>query len=110
MGNNAVGVSGSVLGVKYGAVLGQTIIPIPGAGAAAGSLVGGMVGYAVSSGAYKTALEYGSKGADALGVKAKQIAGATIEYAQENVPDKAADIKAAINDFAAQNKLPFNFA
>lgn len=110
MGNNAVGVSGSMLGAQYGAVVGQAVIPIPGVGAVAGGLVGGMVGYAVTTGAYKTAVEYGSKGADALGAKAKQIAGATIEYAQENVPEKAADVKAAINTFAAQNNLPFNFA
>ena len=108
LGNGAIGVSGSMLGSQYGAVVGTMIMP--GVGTVAGGLVGGMVGYAVSSGAYKTAVEYGAKGADALGTKAKQIAGATIEYAQENVPEKAANVKAAINNFAVQNNLPFSFA
>ena len=110
LGNNAVGVSGSMIGAQYGAVIGQAVIPIPGVGAVAGGLVGGMVGFAVTSEAYATAIEYGSRGADVLGDKAKQIAGATIEYAQENIPEKAADIKAAINNFANQNNLPFSFA
>ena len=44
-----------------------------------------------------------------LGDKAKAIASATIEYAQENVPEKAADVRAAFNTFAAQNNLPFAF-
>lgn len=108
MGNNAVGVSGSMIGAQYGAAAGTMIMP--GVGTIAGGLVGGMVGYAVTSEAYATAVEYGSKGAEALGTKAKQIAGATIEYAQDNVPEKAGEIKAAINTFASQNNLPFNFA
>lgn len=56
-----------MIGAQYGAVLGQAIIPIPGAGA-------------------------------------------TIEYAQENVPEQAANIKASINNFAVQNNIPFSFA
>ena len=109
MGNNAVGVTGSMMGAQYGAVVGQAAIPVPGVGAAAGALVGGMVGYAVASEAYCTAVEYGSKGAEVLADKAKQIGKATIEYAEENVPKEAASIKTAINDFASQNKLPFSF-
>lgn len=107
LGNGAIGVSASMLGSQYGAAVGTMIMP--GLGTVAGGLVGGMIGYAVSAEAYKTAVEYGSKGADALGAKTKQIAGTTIEYAQENVPEKTADIKAAINNFASQNNLPFSF-
>ena len=107
LGNGAIGVSGSMIGSQYGAALGTMIMP--GVGTVAGGLVGGMVGYAVSAEAYKTAVEYGSKGADALGAKAKQIAGATIEYAQENAPEKANEIKTAINTFAMKNDLPFSF-
>ena len=107
LGNNAVGVTGSIVGAEYGAVVGTAIMP--GAGTVVGGVVGGMIGYSVSTGAYKTALEYGSKGADVFATKAKEIGKATIEYAEENVPEKAADIKNAINQFATNNNLPFNF-
>lgn len=107
LGNNALGVAGSMVGAEYGAAVGTMVCP--GAGTVVGGIAGGMIGYSVSTGAYKTAVEYGSKGAEALADKTKQIGKATIEYAEENIPEKASEIKVAINTFATQNGLPFEF-
>ncbi len=90
-------------GYMAGAAVGTAVMP------GAGTIVGGMVGCALSTEAYKLAVEHGAKGAEILGDKAKAIANATIEYAQENIPEKAADVKAAFNTFATQNNLPFSF-
>lgn len=91
-------------GYMAGAVIGTAIMP------GAGTIVGGMVGCALSTETYKLAVAHGAEGAEKLGNKAKDIANATIEYAQENIPEKVADIKTAFNSFAAQNNLPFSFA
>lgn len=108
LGNNSIGVAGTMLGAEYGAAVGTMIMP--GAGTVVGGLAGGVVGYTLSTGAYKTAMEYGSKGAELFSAKAKEIGKATIEYAEENIPEKAAGVKEAINNFAVQNNLPFSFA
>ena len=100
IGDDAVRIAG-----RYGgAAVGSLIMP------PAGTIVGGFVGCAISSEAYKLAVTEGAKGAEILGTKAKTIAGATIEYAEKNVPEKAGEIKAAFNNFASQNNLPFSFA
>lgn len=121
LGGNAVGTAGSFegaaigaeIGEKAGAVIGTVSMPVPGVGtisgaaigATAGGLVGGMVGYAVTTEAYKSALEVGSKGAGILKANAHDFAKQTVEIATKNVPDKVADIRGAINDFADSNKL-----
>ena len=107
LGDGAVSVAGSMAGAQYGAAAGTLIMP--GAGTFAGGLVGGMVGYAVTSEAYKTAVAYGSEEAAVLGEKAQQMAGDTIELAKAYVPEKADVITASINEFAAENGLPFQF-
>lgn len=85
---------------------------VPGIGTVGGfavGLIGGTVGYAVTTEAYKTAMQYGIENAPQLGAKAKQIASETIDYAKANVPDKVNEITTAINDFANKNQLSFNF-
>ena len=109
LGDSAATVAGSMAGAALaGAVVGSVV---PGAGTvvgAAAGLVGGMVGCALASEAYATAVEAGAKGAEILAEKAKEFADNTVELAKDIVPDKVADIKSAINDFAINNKLPFN--
>ncbi|WP_027868621.1 DNA/RNA non-specific endonuclease [Eubacterium sp. AB3007] len=107
LGDNAAQVAGGMVGMQYGAAIGTMVAP--GVGTVAGGLVGGMVGCAVASGAYKTAVEIGSSTASELGNKAEQLAGQTIEYAKEYMPDSVGTVKAAINNFSASNSLPFSF-
>lgn len=102
LGENAVGVAGSmagmaaagVAGAKVGAAVGTAVgTVVPGAGNVVGGavgttvgLVGGMVGYAVATEAYSTAVEvcatYGGEVVDAVGdfaVEASQTVTAEVE-------------------------------
>ena len=91
MGENAVGVAGSIGGaVAAGAALGSIV---PGAGTVVGAatgLVGGMVGYAVTTAAYETVVE---------------AAGDAIDYCAdhlEELSDKASEIATDIVESAAE--------
>lgn len=119
LGQNAAevggGVAGGIAGAEAGAAAGAAIgSVIPGAGtvvgagvgAAAGGIVGSMVGCAVASEAYATAVEYGSKGAEAMAAKAQELASNTVEIAKTEVPEKVDFIRESINGFAEENKIP----
>lgn len=117
LGESAANVAGSMAGAAVAGAVAGSVIPGAGTvvGAAAGTvvgvtagIVGGMVGCAVASEAYATAVEVGSKGAELLANKAKELADSTIELAEKNIPDKVNNIKAAFNDFAKENSLPFS--
>lgn len=109
LGENAAGVAGGMLGSALtGAAVGSVV---PGAGTVVGfgvGLVGGMVGTAIASEAYKTAVELGGEGAEVLANKAQEVANKTIETAKAEMPDKVADVKTAINNFASANKIPIH--
>jgi hypothetical protein len=71
-------------------------------GAAAGigvSMVGGMVGAAVATEAYKSAVRIAAPGAEKLADKAKETAMKTVELAKEAMPDRAGDVVDAWNNF-----------
>ncbi len=115
LGENAVGVAGSIGGAALaGAAVGSVV---PGAGTVVGAgagLVGGMVGYAVSSGAYKAAVEAAGDAIEEhaeeikeLGNKAKDIASDTIDKAASISADAVSDVKTAISNFNIKNALPF---
>ena len=70
--------------------------------------MGGMVGAAVATGAYETAVEAGMEGAEVLADKAKELATQTVELAREVIPDSAEDVKGAINTFLSENNMPFS--
>ena len=115
LGENAVGVAGAIGGSALaGAALGSVV---PGAGTVVGAgvgLVGGMVGYAVTTGAYETAVQ---KAGDALEAhseeikqlqdKAESIASNTIELASQIGDNAVSEVRAAFNDFNIKNSLPF---
>ena len=116
LGENAVGVAGSIGGAALaGAAVGSVV---PGAGTvvgAAAGLVGGMVGYAVTTGAYKTvvaevgeALDEHSEEIKQLTEKAESIAQDTVNKAAELGENAVSDVKAAINDFNIKNAFPFS--
>ena len=109
MGENGAQIVGAIAGSALsGAALGSIV---PGAGNVAGFAVGalgGMVGCAVSSGAYKTAVELGGQGAEILADKSKEFAQNTIDLVSKNMPEKVNDIKSAFNEFATKNNLPFS--
>jgi hypothetical protein len=67
-----------------------------------------MVGCAVASEAYVTAVEAGSKGADVLIEKASDLATNAYETARIEIPASAENIRNALNDFASYNGLPFS--
>ncbi|MBR6403473.1 MAG: DNA/RNA non-specific endonuclease [Eubacterium sp.] len=115
MGENAVGVAGSIGGAALaGAAVGSVV---PGAGTvvgAAAGVVGGMVGYAVTTGAYKTtveaagdAIEEYSDEIKKLGEKAQSIADDTLAKATMIGENAVSDVKDAISKFNLQNKLPW---
>ena len=84
LGENAVGVAGSIGGAALaGAIVGSVV---PGAGTVVGfgvgfgvGLVGGMVGYAVATGAYATAIEVATGGVDVLVDKVDAVANVAVE-------------------------------
>lgn len=115
-GGMAGTMAATAAGAKIGAVVGSVV---PGAGTAAGavvgalagagvSIVGGMVGTAIASEAYKTAVELGSDGVDVLANKAQEVASNTIEKAKTAIPDKVEDLKSVINNFAKSNSIPIH--
>lgn len=132
LGDNAASVAGGMLGTiavasvgaaasaatgaKVGAIVGSVV---PGAGTAAGaiaggavgfgiSVVGGMVGTAIASEAYLTAVDLGSAGVDILADKVQEVANSTVEKAKVEMPDSVNDIKNAINNFASTNMIPIH--
>ena len=109
LGEGGAHVVGGILGsAAAGAVLGSVV---PGAGTVAGfgvGLVGGMVGVAVASEAYTTAVEYGTEGAKVLKDKVVNLAHETYERAKEEIPTGAEDVRNALNDFSDKYNLPFH--
>ena len=81
LGASTVSVTGAIAGAKAGTAIGTALLP--GAGTVAGALIGltsGVVGTAVASQAYKTAVELGnSEQAKVLLEKTKELATSTIE-------------------------------
>jgi len=108
LGENAAMVGGGMAGSALaGAALGSVV---PGAGTALGfgvGLAGSMVGCAVTSEAYASAVEFGADNADALAKKAQDLADHTMEIATEVVPAHVEDIASSLNEFAEANNLPF---
>jgi len=71
LGKNAIGVAGSMAGAALtGAATGAVAGPV---GAVAGGLIGGMVGYTIATGAYITAIEVATGGAEILVEKAETL-------------------------------------
>lgn len=103
LGENAAGVVG---GIAAGAAVGSIV---PGAGTVVGAgagFVGSIVGCALASEAYATAVEYGGQGAEAMAAKAQELATNTVELAKIEVPEKVDFIRESINGFAAENDIP----
>lgn len=96
LGKNAASVAGGVVG-------GTVLAGLPG-----GQLVGSMVGCAVASEAYATAVEYGGKGVDILADKAQEFADKAVETAKVEFPNRVVVVKDSINVFAAENNLPIS--
>ena len=109
LGEGGAHVGGAILGsAAAGAIVGSVV---PGAGTVAGfgaGLVGGVVGCAIASEAYKTAVEYGSEGAKEIGRKATEMAKSTYEKAKTEIPEKADQVRNALNDFSNTYNLPFH--
>lgn len=108
LGENTASIGGSVAGSAIaGAVAGSVV---PGAGTLVGfgaGLVGGMVGCAVASEAYVSAVEFGVGHVDELADKTQEMANRTVKIATEVIPDHVGDVVASLNNFAVENDLPF---
>lgn len=105
LGKNAAGVAG---GIVAGAAVGS-FVPGPGTlvGAGAG-FVASMVGCALASEAYATAIEHGGEGAEIMANKAQELASKTVEMAKTEIPEKVSFIRESINGFASENNIPIN--
>lgn len=108
LGESAVQVGGGIAGSALaGAAMGSVV---PGAGTVVGfgvGMVGGMVGCAVASEAYASAVEFGGEHVDVLADKTQEMANRTVDLAREVVPDKVGNIVASLNEYATVNNLPF---
>ena len=100
-----------VLGGMAGAAAATGLIAASGPTAAVAlSITGALVGTAVASAAYKSAVELGSKGVEVLSAKAKEMANSAVETAQQYIPEKVDTVVTALNNFASSVKLPFDLA
>lgn len=106
LGENGIGVAGSIEGAKYGAMAGTAIAGIP--GAAVGGIVGGMVGYAVTTQVYVTVVETGGENVQLLTDKAQEFAKNTYKAAEEYIPEKAESIRTAMAEFADKAGMPIS--
>lgn len=111
LGENTTGLLGSMAGSALaGAALGTVV---PGAGNVAGFVagaVGGMVGCAVTTEAYKTAVEVGGKEIKVLSEKVQKLANETIESVKGYATNKEmaeVEVRASLNRFFEQNDLSF---
>lgn len=104
LGENAASVAGAMKGASIGAAIGSVAGP---AGTIAGGLVGGVVGAVVASEVYVTAVELGADGIDKLAEHAEDLMKNTIELVEQNIPEKAAEVKSAFADYIDEFKLPF---
>lgn len=103
LGENAATVVG---GIAAGAAVGSIV---PGAGTAVGATTGfvaSMVGCALASEVYATAVEHGGEGAEVMAAKAQKLASNTVEMAKTEIPEKVDFIRETINGFAAENDIP----
>lgn len=130
LGENAASVAGGALGgVAIGAAAGSIV---PGVGTVIGGIVGGLVGTAVAGEAYNSIAETVSevqengigvlgdkaqkaamdkiantaKSMEVIGSKAQEMANGVVELVTKEMPDMAGNICSAINNFAAEFKLP----
>lgn len=124
LAEGAAHIEGAMLGAEAASNVGMAIggavgSVVPGAGTAVGmvvgkvagygvGMVGGMVGCAIASEAYATAVEFGAENAGVLAEKAKVAAQGTIELAKVHAPEKVADIRNAVNEYASKYNLPFS--
>lgn len=91
---------------KIGVTLGGVLGPV---GTIGGGLIGGMVGYCVSSELYVAAVDAGVEGVEFIGEKANQFGQFCIDIVAEHIPDFVGDVTSSLNDFASQFELPFHF-
>lgn len=121
LGENAASVAGGAIGASVGSV-----VPV------VGTIVGGLVGTAVAGEAYNSIAETVSevqengigvlgdkaqkaamdkitntaKSMEVIGSKAQEMANGVVELVTKEMPDMAGNICSAINNFAAEFKLP----
>lgn len=105
LGNSAAGVAGgTAAGFYAGAALGSVAGP---GGTLAGGVLGGVVGCALASEAYSSAVEMGAEGIEVLSGQVDRFAGLTMELVSETAPEKLGEVRQALNEFFAENRLPF---
>ena len=105
LGENAASVAGAMKGASIGAAIGSVAGPV---GTVAGGIVGGVVGAVVATEVYATAVELVAEGVEILAEQAESLMQGTVELFEETIPEKAAEVKEAFNDFIDEFKLPFN--
>lgn len=91
---------------KLGAAVGSGLGPL---GTIGGGLLGGVVGYCISSELYVAAIDAGVEGAEYLGEKANEFGQFCVDVATEHIPNFVGDVTSSLNDFASEFELPFHF-
>uniref|UniRef100_UPI001E3D6091 DNA/RNA non-specific endonuclease n=1 Tax=Faecalitalea cylindroides TaxID=39483 RepID=UPI001E3D6091 len=91
---------------QIGATLGSGLGPV---GTISGGLIGGMVGYCISSELYVAAIDAGADGLEFFGEKANEFGKYCVDVATEHIPDFVGDVASSLNEFATEFELPFHF-
>lgn len=106
LGENATTTIATFETAKLGAMLGSGMGPL---GTVTGGLLGGMVGYCVSSELYVAAVDLGVEGAEFLAEKANEFGEFCVDVTTEYIPEFVDDVATSLNDFASNFDLPFSF-
>lgn len=127
LGENAAAIAGSIkgapvgapIGTKIGVAVGTTVGSFLGPGGAmagasvggtiggvAGTVAGGLVGCALASEVYATAVECGAKNVGKISDSVQKFVDSTIKVVSDTSPGRVNEVKSAFREFAKSNKLP----
>ncbi|MCL1998237.1 MAG: HNH/ENDO VII family nuclease [Turicibacter sp.] len=112
LGENAAGVAGAMAGASIGSSIGIVAGPV---GMMAGGFVGGMIGYLIAVEAYATILEAANNGVGVISDRAIELRDRAVEtgrsvldFVTENSPQAVETVRTALNDFAANLRVPIS--
>ena len=113
LGDNAVAIVGGKVGMALAttgaaAVVAAAPVAVPAVAVVSVGVLGSMVGTAVATEIYQTAMNTDFEHIDQYVASVKECASQAINSAREFAPDHVEDVKASLNKFAQNVNLPFS--